>query len=120
MGKRGPKPTPAITLARRGSPRADRREGEPTPARLTIAPSCPEWVQGKARELWESKAPGSEEARRDRDLVLPASPPPVSDARPQRSANRAVGGETTMLPAEPEHERPPRFLQGWFSSDLVA
>ena len=23
-----------------------------------MAPSCPQWVQGKARELWESKAPG--------------------------------------------------------------
>ena len=120
MGKRGPKPTPTITLARRGNPRANRREGEPTPARLTIAPSCPQWVQGKARELWESKAPGSEEARRDRDLVL--GKPPVSDARPERFANRSVGDEAVIPPAQPEPAagRPSRSFRGWFSDSAAA
>lgn len=57
MAGKGPKKTPTRILELRGSPLAKRRQGEVTPAALEDVPPCPDRVQGKARELWESEAP---------------------------------------------------------------
>ena len=53
MGKRGPKPTPTVTLRLRGSPRAKRRAGEPGAASFgPFDPTPPEGLEGDGAKLW--------------------------------------------------------------------
>ena len=55
MGKRGPKPTPTITLRERGSWLAGTRQNEP---KLPVeAPDCPEWLSGEAKKEWDRLVP---------------------------------------------------------------
>lgn len=52
MSKPGPKPTPARVLKMRGSWRAGEREETEIPAD-GIVPHAPEWIEGRAREMWD-------------------------------------------------------------------
>lgn len=55
MGKRGPKPTPTITLRNRGSWRGSARTNEPC---LPVeAPEAPEWLEGDAKGEWDRLVP---------------------------------------------------------------
>lgn len=62
MGKRGPKPTPTVTLKLRGSTHLARRDGEPQPP--TGTPTAPSWLTDREQEAWTeligllSKTPG--------------------------------------------------------------
>lgn len=52
----GPRPTPTLTLAARGSWRANERAGEPTPSALDdLTP--PPGMKGRAAKVWKALAP---------------------------------------------------------------
>jgi len=55
MGKRGPPPTPTTILLRRGSYRAQGRDGEPTPE--AARPEQPAWLSKEAAAAWEQIVP---------------------------------------------------------------
>lgn len=57
MGRRGPKPTPTAILEKRGSWRADAREGEPLPDPLLEVPDPPDHLSDIARRIWQESAP---------------------------------------------------------------
>lgn len=52
MGKRGPKPTPTLRLAQRGSWRANTRPDEPAVEPATVVLPAPAWIGPKAAEFW--------------------------------------------------------------------
>jgi P27 family predicted phage terminase small subunit len=51
MGSRGPAPTPTSLLKVRGSWRAKKRSGEPTPP--VECPPCPDFLKGEAKREWQ-------------------------------------------------------------------
>ena len=55
MGHRGPPPTPTTILKMRGSWRAGRNPGEPTPDRSR--PRCPTWLDAYAKAAWKHLVP---------------------------------------------------------------
>lgn len=57
MGKRGPKPTPKETLARRGSRHGQNRT---SPVVTATAPKAPDWLTPVARACWQAITPDLE------------------------------------------------------------
>ncbi len=55
MGHRGGPPAPTNSLERRGSGRAGRNPGEPTPDRAR--PRCPTWLDACAKAAWKHLVP---------------------------------------------------------------
>lgn len=52
MGKRGPAPTPTVTLQARGSWRAKSRAASESSAPRPGRPTCPSWLSDEARHCW--------------------------------------------------------------------
>lgn len=63
MGRRGPAPTPTVLRVLRGNPgRRALNADEPTPPGIQAdseLATCPKWLTGEAKRLWERVAPGA-------------------------------------------------------------